>query len=243
MALFNHAGIAPDQEASWTGLGWNLNPGAINRVVNGIPDDYSGQESSVRDQWSGGTTYNGQATFPLGNPALWQTLACSWDTYQGFGIDYMKTTMGIPGTPFSASLDSKGNLGASAGAGFGEGMVSGSVSSSVNIRTGKFNSSVDASLGKYGLGTGVSLSSEGGAKTWSNFGSVGLGNPVNNNYGKISTETHTIFNVGLASLERTQYWMDQSQATPQYGILNAGQTVATNTFTRVTNNLLSGIYV
>ena len=41
IALAYHAGIAVDQEASWTGLGWNLNPGAINRTVNGYPDDYS----------------------------------------------------------------------------------------------------------------------------------------------------------------------------------------------------------
>ncbi|WP_440881472.1 hypothetical protein [Tenacibaculum sp. C7A-26P2] len=40
LALSYHAGIAMDQEASWIGLGWNLNPGAINRNVNGFPDDY-----------------------------------------------------------------------------------------------------------------------------------------------------------------------------------------------------------
>lgn len=40
IALSYHAGIALDQEASWVGLGWNLNPGAINRGVNGYPDDW-----------------------------------------------------------------------------------------------------------------------------------------------------------------------------------------------------------
>ncbi len=39
LALSYHAGIAMDQEASWVGLGWNLNPGAINRNVNGAADD------------------------------------------------------------------------------------------------------------------------------------------------------------------------------------------------------------
>ena len=34
------AGIKLNQEASWTGLGWNLSPGAIFRKVNHIPDDY-----------------------------------------------------------------------------------------------------------------------------------------------------------------------------------------------------------
>ena len=40
IALSYHAGIAMDQEASWVGLGWSLNPGAINRSVNGYPDDW-----------------------------------------------------------------------------------------------------------------------------------------------------------------------------------------------------------
>ncbi|HTN17649.1 MAG TPA: hypothetical protein VL092_08215, partial [Chitinophagaceae bacterium] len=37
-----HGGINMDQEASWVGLGWNINPGEINRGVRGIPDDFNG---------------------------------------------------------------------------------------------------------------------------------------------------------------------------------------------------------
>lgn len=39
IALSYHGGIAMDQEASWVGLGWNINPGTINRNINGTPDD------------------------------------------------------------------------------------------------------------------------------------------------------------------------------------------------------------
>jgi hypothetical protein len=34
-----------DQEASWVGLGWNLNPGVMNRSLRGLPDDFNGADS------------------------------------------------------------------------------------------------------------------------------------------------------------------------------------------------------
>ena len=43
LPLTYRAGIRPEQEASWVGLGWNINPGAIARNVNGYPDDASGE--------------------------------------------------------------------------------------------------------------------------------------------------------------------------------------------------------
>ena len=39
-----HAGISADQESSWVGLGWNINPGSLNRTMRGIPDDFNGTE-------------------------------------------------------------------------------------------------------------------------------------------------------------------------------------------------------
>jgi hypothetical protein len=43
-----HSGIGMDQEASWVGLGWNLNPGAIVRDMRGLPDDFNGQTITRR---------------------------------------------------------------------------------------------------------------------------------------------------------------------------------------------------
>src|SRR5687767_5210220 len=40
LALSYHAGIQPNEDASWVGLGWVFNPGAISRNVNGYPDDW-----------------------------------------------------------------------------------------------------------------------------------------------------------------------------------------------------------
>ncbi|MCB9232142.1 MAG: hypothetical protein H6581_10790 [Bacteroidia bacterium] len=42
--LIYNAGISMDQEASWVGLGWNLNVGSITRNMRGIPDDFKGDE-------------------------------------------------------------------------------------------------------------------------------------------------------------------------------------------------------
>lgn len=42
--LAYQAGISTDQEASWVGLGWNLQPGAINRQMRGLPDEFDGTD-------------------------------------------------------------------------------------------------------------------------------------------------------------------------------------------------------
>src|SRR3989344_8676166 len=36
-----HSGIGMEQEATWVGLGWNINAGEINREMRGIPDDFN----------------------------------------------------------------------------------------------------------------------------------------------------------------------------------------------------------
>ncbi len=40
--LVYNAGVGMDQEASWVGLGWNLNAGSISRQVRGLPDEFKG---------------------------------------------------------------------------------------------------------------------------------------------------------------------------------------------------------
>lgn len=39
-----HSGVSVEQEASWCGLGWNINPGEINHIVRGLPDDFKGEQ-------------------------------------------------------------------------------------------------------------------------------------------------------------------------------------------------------
>ncbi len=45
--LHYQSGITMDQEASWVGLGWNINPGVISRNMRGLPDDFQGEADIV----------------------------------------------------------------------------------------------------------------------------------------------------------------------------------------------------
>ena len=47
--LAYHAGIGMDQEASWCGLGWNLNPGAVTRQMRGLPDEFKGDVVTTKN--------------------------------------------------------------------------------------------------------------------------------------------------------------------------------------------------
>ncbi|OQP58025.1 PA14 domain-containing protein [Niastella populi] len=43
-----HSGITMDEEASWVGLGWNINPGSITRNMRGVPDDFNGGSDTMK---------------------------------------------------------------------------------------------------------------------------------------------------------------------------------------------------
>ncbi|WP_426672076.1 DUF5977 domain-containing protein [Mucilaginibacter sp. McL0603] len=90
LSLSYHAGIQPNEEASWVGLGWSLNTGAISRNVNGYPDDWAGGTGSNFTYWHGGSTnsFNIGVSVGLANsPATVNAgLSFSQDTYRGFGV-------------------------------------------------------------------------------------------------------------------------------------------------------------
>ena len=63
-----NAGVTMDQEASWVGLGWSLNPGVVNRVLRGLPDDFNGsdeiqKEMNLEKNWTIGTSVDMDAEF------------------------------------------------------------------------------------------------------------------------------------------------------------------------------------
>ncbi|WPV63873.1 DUF5977 domain-containing protein [Chitinophaga sp. LS1] len=51
IALGYNSGISMDQEPSWVGLGWNVNPGTITRNMRGLPDEFNGADSVRKVQY------------------------------------------------------------------------------------------------------------------------------------------------------------------------------------------------
>lgn len=56
LSLSYHSGATPEEEASWVGSGWTLNPGAINRQMVGVPDDWKGEQMTYYNQARENTT-------------------------------------------------------------------------------------------------------------------------------------------------------------------------------------------
>lgn len=90
MSLSYHAGIKNDQEASWVGLGFTMNPGAINRTVDGFADDNYNTRREQRDYWGGGETKTKTWTIGVNLPVrglgISYNLGHTQDTYKGFSV-------------------------------------------------------------------------------------------------------------------------------------------------------------
>ncbi len=90
--LSYHSGITMDQEASWVGLGWNINAGEINRQMRGIPDDFKGdnvtQTFNMKDNETVGFSMGAGIKvvgFPISGS---KTMGIFNNNYKGPGLTY-----------------------------------------------------------------------------------------------------------------------------------------------------------
>ncbi len=114
------AGITPDQESSWVGLGWNLNVGAVNRSVRGIPDDFAGDPVTTTYTVKPNQTFGLNFSFNPAKLELWgfkagaaANMSLYYNNYNGFGF-----SMGVRPSidlPISSSSNYKIGLGANIG--------------------------------------------------------------------------------------------------------------------------------
>jgi hypothetical protein len=87
--LSYQSGITMDQEASWVGLGWSLQPGAITRQMRGLPDEFNGDEvttkMSVKPSITVGLGAGGTFEKFGANKGLKVGLSFYNNNYKGFG--------------------------------------------------------------------------------------------------------------------------------------------------------------
>ncbi|PKP22734.1 MAG: hypothetical protein CVU05_02610 [Bacteroidetes bacterium HGW-Bacteroidetes-21] len=160
-----HSGVTMDQEASWVGLGWNINPGAITRNMRGIPDDFNGELIDSEFNMKNNYTFGLNSSAILGDEMLGVSLM---SLEMGFGVNYNNykgvgfNVFAIPS--IGASLGSAGrmSLGLGVSAGTFEG-VTVNPSLSFNASTSAANSSA-TSLG-VGVNVGLSINSRAGLST------------------------------------------------------------------------------
>jgi hypothetical protein len=163
LALAYHAGIAMDQEASWVGLGWNLNSGALTRSVNGYPDDYNSSKITEYFYDEGDEIEVYSLSLGYGTPegSLSVGLGFSWGSHKSLG--------GFVSIGFGLSSEAGGGIGGnlrlgSDGVGFGVGVVKGGLSLGVSA----------SSNGTVGGSIGFNNNSEGFRVTASSNGTYGM---------------------------------------------------------------------
>lgn len=110
------SGITMDQEASWVGLGWNINPGTISRNMRGLPDDFNGEDlvvktHSMKPNWTAGANAGfGLELFGLEttNAGMGLNMGLNgslyYNNYKGLGLS---TGLSLG---FNASQPAKGSL-------------------------------------------------------------------------------------------------------------------------------------
>lgn len=112
--LSYHSGITMDQEASWVGLGWNVNVGAITREMRGLPDDFKGdtitKTFNVKNNITVGLTA-GTGLKALGIPLLGLSADAGiyYNNYTGPGLSFGINASIASGIGNKGSLT--GNLG------------------------------------------------------------------------------------------------------------------------------------
>lgn len=89
--LAYNSGVTMDQEASWVGLGWNLDVGQITRQLRGLPDDFNGDEmiyeNNLKPNVTIGSSVNVFLTaFGIKEAKASVGLGIKYNNYDGVGV-------------------------------------------------------------------------------------------------------------------------------------------------------------
>lgn len=162
--LAYHSGVGMEQEASWVGLGWTLNVGALNRQLRGLPDDFKGDE--VQYQLNSKKSFSAGVDLPLSSNMYEEqftipqpiypsnTYQFYYNNYKGFGyrmnFDLLKNKSQVLGG-LDLTIDSQSGIGISPTFGlpsiFKKLGVSNNLGFNFNSRTGLNNVSISQRAG------------------------------------------------------------------------------------------------
>lgn len=115
LALSYNAGIMPDQEASWVGLGWTLNPGSIKTSINGAPDDHIENKKTFVSTFSGERTYYSIGVGVKIKKVASASIGYTWGSegYNSFNVGLGATLANLSNEKYELELPS--SLGLTAG--------------------------------------------------------------------------------------------------------------------------------
>lgn len=112
VTLSYHAGIPMDMEASWVGLGWNINTGAISRGIVSNPDDWNdGKRLNLTYLYGEQDSYSVDVGVGV-TKAAEVGIGLSWGPNKSLSGS-VSASIG----PLSASMDTNGNYSVGVGAG------------------------------------------------------------------------------------------------------------------------------
>lgn len=138
--LAYHAGSTMDDEASWVGLGWNINVGSLVRSMRGLPDEFESHykldENGVQTkEVDGEYDYLEVKSDIKQSWTLGVTGSKSWEL---FGLDADKLSGGISAN-LSVYYNNYNGVGVSYGGGFGLGKKDGKSSYGASLSLDKEN--------------------------------------------------------------------------------------------------------
>lgn len=249
--LAYHAGIGPNTDPTWVGLGWTLNPGAINRFPSGFADDWYGGMTTSMYKDKGGR----QKGYGLGFG--WGPFGLNAQFVDGKGFQGISATVSLGasiGKLTGIDALENFNIGGTIGFGSNQQGLSASISGGYSKGLGEsglklggnFSLSSDGSVGG-GLGlsadaykdgedytnslslAGVSFSSnqQGGSFSLAGAGfRSGSSGPTGGYKSKSSSWGFSIplpfkFDISLSGYE-VKWWLFETNAEGGFGVLHQG---------------------